>query len=126
MSTKTKTGPLTGKALLAKLQEIPHLSRREKARECGYVSIRKGGEERVNQGEFLNALLAAKGISVDTEVEKNSRGRGLSYRATVQKNGQIIIGAAYTDKMGLKTGDELEIKVGYKHIRLKQLNVEEE
>ncbi|HEY9827467.1 MAG TPA: AbrB-like transcriptional regulator [Stenomitos sp.] len=44
----------------------------------------------------------------------------------MQKNGQIIIGAAYTDKMGLKTGDELEIKVGYKHIRLKQLNVEEE
>ena len=33
--------PLTGKALLQKLKEIPELPRREKARECGYVSLTK-------------------------------------------------------------------------------------
>jgi hypothetical protein len=33
-----------------------------------------------------------------------------------------VIGAAYTLSMGLKPGDEFEIKLGYKHIRLVQLD----
>ncbi|MGB8698751.1 MAG: hypothetical protein WCD18_04980 [Thermosynechococcaceae cyanobacterium] len=57
MVTKTETQLLTGKALLQKLQEIPKLSRSEKARECGYVSLTKDGQERVNIGTFLNAVL---------------------------------------------------------------------
>ena len=41
---------------------------------------------------------------------------------SVHKNGQIVIGATYTQAMGLKPGDEFEIKLGYKHIHLKQLD----
>jgi len=40
----------------------------------------------------------------------------------VHKNGQIVIGSTYTDEMGLKPGDEFEIKLGYKHIHLIQLD----
>jgi hypothetical protein len=29
-----------------------------------------------------------------------------------------VIGKAYTEMMGLKPGDEFEIKLGYKHIKL--------
>jgi AbrB-like transcriptional regulator len=121
MTTSTATKPLTGKALLKELKEIESLSRREKARACGYVSAMKDGQERVNIGEFLNAVLDAKGISLDSDSGKDGRGRDASYRVSVHKNGQILIGEAYTQKMGLKAGDEFEIKLGYKHIHLVQI-----
>jgi hypothetical protein len=114
MTTQTK--PLTGKSLLQKLKEMPSLSRSEKARECGYVSVAKDNKPRVNLGEFLNAILEAKGISLDAESEKDGRGREANYRVSVHKNGQIVIGSVYGEKMGLKVGDEFEIKLGYKHI----------
>jgi hypothetical protein len=33
-----------------------------------------------------------------------------------------VIGTTYTKEMNLQPGDEFEIKVGYKHIHLKQMN----
>jgi hypothetical protein len=33
-----------------------------------------------------------------------------------------VIGSTYTQKMGLKPGDEFEIKLGYKHIHLIQID----
>jgi len=116
--------PLTGKALLQKLKELSHLSRREKARECGYYTVMKDDQIRISSGEFMNAVLAAKGISLDTENGKDGRGREASYRVSVHKNGQMVIGATYTEKMGLQAGDEFEIKLGYKHIHLKQIGVD--
>ncbi|MGB8699960.1 MAG: AbrB family transcriptional regulator [Thermosynechococcaceae cyanobacterium] len=124
MTTKNGTQPLSGKALLQKLKEIPTLSRREKARECGYVSTTKDDQARVNIGAFLNAVLDAKGVSLDSGKEKDGRGREASYRVSVHKNGQIVIGSAYTQEMGLNVGDEFEIKLGYKHIHLKQIGEE--
>ncbi len=112
--------PLTGKALLKKLQEIPHLSRTEKARECGYETT-KGQITRVNLGQFMTALIEAKGVSLEPE-KKEGRGREASYLVRVQKNGQILIGSTYTEKMGLQTGDEFEIKLGRKQIRLTQIS----
>jgi bifunctional DNA-binding transcriptional regulator/antitoxin component of YhaV-PrlF toxin-antitoxin module len=41
---------------------------------------------------------------------------------SVHKNGQIVIGATYTQSMGLNSGDEFEIKLGYKHIHLIQVD----
>ncbi|MCG9890863.1 MAG: AbrB family transcriptional regulator [Thermosynechococcaceae cyanobacterium MS004] len=126
--TKTKQGTeaLTGKELLQKLKELSHLSRRAKARECGYVSEVKDGNIRVNIGGFLNAVLAAKGVTLDIENDKDGRGREATYRTSVHKNGQIVLGSAYTEAMGLKVGDEFEIKLGYKHIHLKQIEAEDD
>jgi AbrB-like transcriptional regulator len=90
---ETQSTPLTGKALLQKLKELPHLSRREKARECGYYTVVKDDQIRVSSGEFMNAVLAAKGVSLDTD-SKDDRGRGASYRVSVHKNGQMVIGAS--------------------------------
>lgn len=118
---ETQAKPLTGKALLQKLKELPHLSRREKARECGYYIVAKDDQIRVSSGEFMNAVLAAKGVSLDIEDSKDGRGREASYRVSVHKNGQMVIGASYTQEMGLQVGDEFEIKLGYKHIHLKQI-----
>ena len=49
-------------------------------------------------------------------------GRSASYRITVQSNGNLLIGSAYTKQMGLKPGDEFEISLGRKHIRLTQID----
>ena len=116
------TTPLTGKALLAKVKESSHLPRRETAKQCGYYTITKNDQTRVNLTDFYDAVLAAKGIPLDPEGVKDGRGREPTYRVSVHKNGQIVIGSTYTLEMGLKSGDEFEIKLGYKHIQLKQVD----
>jgi len=116
--------PLTGKALLQKVKELSHLPRRETARHCGYYSI-KNGQTRVNLTDFYDALLVAKGVPLDPEGMKDGRGREATYRVTVHRNGQIVIGSTYTQEMGLEPGDEFEIKLGYKHIHLKQVDPNE-
>lgn len=116
------TTPLTGKALLAKVKESSHLPRRETAKQCGYYTITKNDQTRVNLTDFYDAVLAAKGIPLDPEGVKDGRGREPTYRVSVHKNGQIVIGSTYTQEMGLKSGDEFEIKLGYKHIQLKQVD----
>ena len=115
---------LTGKALLKKVKELGHLSSEEKAKSCGYFTVTKNGVNRVNMMKFLKALIEAEGsIPLDSTLSGNGRGgRSASYRITVQSNGNLLIGSAYTKQMGLKPGDEFEISLGRKHIRLTQLN----
>lgn len=123
--TETPMAPLTGKALLQKVKELSHLPRRETAKRCGYYTLTKNNQTRVNLTDFYDALLVAKGIPLNPEGTKDGRGREPTYRVSVHKNGQIVIGAAYTQAMGLKPGDEFEIKLGYKHIRLIQLDMDD-
>jgi hypothetical protein len=118
----TKGEALAGKALLQKVKELSHLTKREKARECGYYTTTKDGQVRVDVTGFYDALLEARGILLDPEKGKDGRGREPTYRVSVHKNGQIVIGSTYTEEMGLKSGDEFEIKLGYKHIHLIQLD----
>jgi hypothetical protein len=123
MAVKSKEA-LTGKELLAKVKENDGLSKRELAKECGYYTVSKDGQTRVALAEFYDALLAAKGIQLEPQKNSDGRGREASYSLTVHKNGQIVIGAAYTQEMGLKSGDEFKIKLGYKHIHLVKLDDE--
>ena len=116
-----KNAPLKGKALLQKFNELSHLSKRERAQGCGYYTVTKDNQIRANLADFMKALLEAKGVSIDPEGSKDGRGREPTYRVSVHKNGQIVIGSTYTQEMGLKPGDEFEIKLGYKHIRLIQI-----
>ncbi|HIK45064.1 MAG TPA: AbrB family transcriptional regulator [Leptolyngbyaceae cyanobacterium M65_K2018_010] len=119
-----KPTPLTGKALLQKVKELSHLTKRETAKECGYYTWTKNNQPRVNLSAFYDALLEAKGITLEPESGKDGRGREPTFRVSVHKNGQIVIGSTYTQEMGLKSGDEFEIKLGYKHIHLKQVEPE--
>lgn len=113
---------LTGKALLQQVKDLAHLSKRETAKACGYTATTKDGQERVKLSDFYDALLEAKGIQLKPDkAKKDSRGRDPSYRLTVHQNGQVVIGAAYTQAMGLVSGDEFQLKLGYKHIHLTQL-----
>lgn len=123
MSQTIPEEPLTGEELIAKVKELGNLSKEDKARACGYFTTTKNGIERVNMMKFLNALIDAEGIELDGKQAANGRGgRSASYRISVQSNGNLLIGAAYTKQMGLEPGDEFEISLGRKHIHLKQLD----
>jgi hypothetical protein len=129
MASKNKNGqpePLTGTELLEKVKGLEDLSKEEKARECGYYTLTKNGVERVNMMKFLNALIDAEGIELDGKQQGNGRGgRSASYRISVQSNGNLLIGAAYTKQMDLQPGDEFEISLGRKHIHLKQVDADD-
>ena len=111
---------LTGSDLLAKFKELGDVSKSDLVRACGYVSSKKNGGERLNFTAFYEALLEAKGVNLgDSGVSGIGKGgRKLSYIATVQGNGNLLIGKAYTALLDLKVGDEFEIKLGRKQIRL--------
>ena len=127
MAKATQPKPLVGSTLIDKVKELGNLSKEEKARECGYYTVTKNGVERVNMMKFLNALIDAEGIELDSTSNGQGRGgRSASYRISVQSNGNLLIGSAYTKKMGLKQGDEFEITLGRKHIHLRQIGVEDD
>lgn len=119
--SQAATTPLAGKALLQKVKELSDTPRRETARLCGYYTI-KDDQVRVNLTDFYDALLEARGIPLSSDSTKDGRGRDATYMVSVHKNGQIVIGSTYTKEMGLGAGDEFEIKLGYKHIHLIQVD----
>lgn len=123
----TQPEPLTGLDLLDKVKDLGNLSKEKKAKACGYYTVTKNGVERVNMMKFLNALIDAEGIELDSSINGNGRGgRSASYKISVQSNGNLLIGSAYTKKMGLASGDEFEITLGRKHIHLKQVGASDE
>jgi AbrB-like transcriptional regulator len=97
--------PLAGKDLLQKIKVSSHLSRRETAKQSG----------------FYSAVLAAKGLSLETGEAKNKQGHEPTFRINVNRNGQLVIDSIYVEKMGLTPGDELEITLGRKYIHLKKV-----
>ncbi|MFN6485266.1 MULTISPECIES: AbrB family transcriptional regulator [unclassified Nostoc] len=122
-----KIEPLLGEELLKKVKELENESKEDKAKKCGYYTVTKNGIERVNMMKFLNALIDAEGIQLDSTPSANGRGgRSASYRISVQSNGNLLIGSAYTKQMNLKPGDEFLITLGKKHIRLRQVDPEDQ
>ena len=120
---------LTGADLLAKVKELGDVSKSDLVRGCGYVSTKKDGTERLNFTAFYEALLEAKGMNLGGSPGRGGsgrRGRQLSYVATVQFNGNLLVGKAYTAQLGLEPGDEFEIKLGRKQIKLIPLGAAEE
>ena len=130
LKKKAEVTPLTGEALLNRVQELGNLSKQNKAKECGYYTVNDDGSERLNMMKFLNALIEAEGIDLDSQVRsgngKSRGGRSANYRISVQANGNVLLGSAYTAKMNLKPGDEFEISLGRRQIRLKQVSTNDE
>ena len=110
---------LTGSELLVKVKDLGDISKSDLVKACGYVSEKKDGGERLNFTAFYEALLEAKGVNLSTGGAAIGKGgRKLSYTAKVQGNGNLLIGKAYTAMLELNPGDEFEIKLGKKAIRL--------
>ena len=112
---------LKGFDLLAKVKEMGEASKSDLVRSCGYVSTKKDGQERLNFTAFYEALLEAKGINLgDGSPEPPTRpGESSATRPKVQFNGNLLVGKAYTAMLGpYEPGDEFQIKLGRKAIRL--------
>lgn len=123
MAKQKKHEPLTGDALLQKVKTLATLSKTQKTKACGYDTVTKCGVERVKLLAFLQALLEAEGIALDGQAaERNRAGRSASYRLAVHANAHLVIGSAYTQQMGLKSGDTFELVLGRQHLQLKQLD----
>ena len=98
-------------------------------RPAGYVSTKKDGTERLNFTAFYEALLEAKGMNLGAGGGRGGEGRPgsqLSYATKIQFNGNLLVGNAYTAELGPKPGDEFEIKLGRKQIKLIPLGAAEE
>ncbi len=103
--------PLTGKELLAKVKELGDAAPKDQvARETGYASVnKKTGTERIQYTAFYEALMEAKGIAFAPAVTTRA-GRPLSYVATVQANGNLILSKGYTALQGAEPGFEFKIE----------------
>ena len=120
---------LAGSDLLAKVKELGDVSKSDLVRGSGYVSTKKDGTERLNFMAFYEALLEAKGMNLGGGGSRGGRGRPgrqLSYATKVQFNCNLLVGKAYTAQLGLEPGDEFEIKLGRKQIKLIPLGAAEE
>ncbi|MEB3200432.1 MAG: AbrB family transcriptional regulator [Synechococcaceae cyanobacterium] len=103
---------LEGKALLDKARSLSNRSEDQIARACGYV----GPSGRVLKKSFFRALIAAKGYPVPAgsgsgSQGSGSKGRQAEFRTRVHGNGNLLIGQAYTRRMGLQPGQEFRIEL---------------
>ena len=100
---------LEGKELREKAKLLSKQSENEIAKACGYV----GPSGRVLRKSFYRALLEAKGYKLGNGQgragNRASRGRQAEFKTKVHGNGNLLIGHAYTKKLGLEPGQEFKI-----------------
>ena len=101
---------LVGNDLLDKARSLSNRPEDEIARGCGYV----GPSGRVLRKSFYKALVEAKGYKVPSTASSGgsgTRGRQAEYRTRVHGNGNLLIGHAYTRRLGLEPGQEFRIEL---------------
>ncbi|MCP9848276.1 AbrB family transcriptional regulator [Cyanobium sp. Morenito 9A2] len=98
---------LEGKALLEKARSLSNRPEEQIARACGYV----GPSGRVLKKSFHRALVEAKGYRVPSFEGGPSKGRQAEFRTRVHGNGNLLIGQAYTRRLGLEPGQEFRIEI---------------
>jgi hypothetical protein len=109
LHTQSASSPLEGKELLDKARSLSNRPEDQIARACGYV----GPSGRVLKKSFYRALVAAKGYALPSSTMTSglSRGRHADFRTRVHGNGNLLIGQAYTRRMGLEPGQEFRIEL---------------
>ena len=102
--------PLEGKALLDRARSLSNRPEDQIARACGYV----GPSGRILKKSFYRALVAAKGYVLPSSLHGGTaaaKGRQAVFRTRVHGNGNLLIGQAYTRRMGLEPGQEFRIEL---------------
>ena len=112
MATIQSTRPdqmLVGQELLDKARALSNRREDEIARGCGYV----GPSGRVLKKSFYKALVEAKGYTLPSMSTGGGgpRGRQAEFRTRVHGNGNLLIGHAYTRRLGLEPGQEFRIEL---------------
>ena len=115
---------LTGQELLNRARSLSNRSEDEIARGCGYV----GPSGRVLRKGFYKALVEAKGYKLPSSSSGGrTRGRQADFKTRVHGNGNLLIGHAYTRRLGLEPGQEfrIELRQDSRSIWLLPMNNEE-
>ena len=115
---------LTGQELLNRARSLSNRSEDEIARGCGYV----GPSGRVLRKGFYKALVEAKGYKLPSASSGGgTRGRQADFKTRVHGNGNLLIGHAYTRRLGLEPGQEfrIELRQDSRSIWLLPMNNEE-
>ena len=100
--------PLEGKALLDRARSLSNRPEDQIARGCGYV----GPSGRILKKSFYRALVAAKGYTLPSAAAPSAaKGRQAYFRTRVHGNGNLLIGQAYTRRLGLEPGQEFKIEL---------------
>jgi hypothetical protein len=100
---------LVGQALLDRARALSNRPEDQIARACGYV----GPSGRLLKKSFYRALVEAKGYALPRSSGPNHgvKGRQAEFRTRVHGNGNLLIGNAYTRRMGLEPGQEFRIEL---------------
>ena len=106
---------LVGEELLNKARSLSNRPEDDIARGCGYV----GPSGRLLKKSFYRALVEAKAAAQGWQLPRNttnsggggSRGRQAEFRTRVHGNGNLLIGHAYTKRLGLEPGQEFRIEL---------------
>ena len=99
---------LTGQELLNRARSLSNRSEDDIARGCGYV----GPSGRVLRKGFYKALVEAKGYKLPSSSSGGgTRGRQADFKTRVHGNGNLLIGHAYTRRLGLEPGQEFRIEL---------------
>ena len=100
---------LEGQALLDRARSLSNRPEDQIARACGYV----GPSGRVLKKSFYRALVTAKGYILPSSSSGTGgpKGRQADFRTRVHGNGNLLIGHAYTKRMGLEPGMEFKIEL---------------
>ena len=106
---------LVGKELLDKARSLSNRPEDDIARGCGYV----GPSGRLLKKSFYRALVEAKAEAQGWQLPRSttsgggsgSRGRQAEFRTRVHGNGNLLIGHAYTRRLGLEPGQEFRIEL---------------
>ena len=106
---------LVGEELLNKARSLSNRPEDDIARGCGYV----GPSGRLMKKSFYRALVEAKAEAQGWQLPRSttsssgggSRGRQAEFRTRVHGNGNLLIGHAYTRRLGLEPGQEFRIEL---------------
>jgi hypothetical protein len=100
---------LEGQALLDRARSLSNRPEDQIARACGYV----GPSGRVLKKSFYRALVVAKGYILPSSSSGagGPKGRQADFRTRVHGNGNLLVGHAYTKRMGLEPGMEFKIEL---------------
>lgn len=101
---------LTGDALLDHVRESHGMDRDVVIERAGYVANRNGRPS-LQRTDFFQALSAAQGLSIGPTLVREGKGKQPGFTLKVGPKGMVPVGPAYTQRIGLNSGDYVKVEI---------------